>query len=281
MTSLLVLLLAVQIGLPLIVYLARDRMIFLPSAQPGPEAGLPFFQEDVDARLVRIERPDGRRLAAYDAAPAGLDEERLPVVIFPHGNAGNIAFRAALLDAFVRGTGARTVLFDYSGYGGNEGRPSEKEVYRDGLAAYDHVAADGVPAERIVLYGESLGGAVALAVAAERPVAGVVVQSGFASGSSMALRLYPWLPLTALLARGSFRNVDRLREIDAPLLLVHGRRDRIIPFAEGRRLEQAAPAGTEFLAIEGAGHNDLFEVAGPEYLALLGERFRRWVSSGD
>lgn len=281
MTSLLALLLVVQIALPLFVYLWRDRLIFLPSVRPGPEEGLSLFGEAVRARLLRIQRPDGRALAAYDLLPESSQGAPLPVVIFLHGNAGNIALRAPLLQAFVRGTGARTILLDYSGYGGNEGSPSEREVYRDGLAAYDHVAATVAPPGRIVLYGESLGGAVALKVAAERPVAGIVLQSCFSSASSMALRIYPWLPLTALLAYGSFPNLDRVEKVDAPLLIVHGQRDRIIPFAEGRRLHRAAPADAEFLAIEGAGHNDLFEVAGPEYLSLLGERFRRWAAAAD
>lgn len=277
----LILILAVEVALPILFFLGRDRLIFLPSVHPGPEEGLFWFRGGVDARVVRIERPDGRRLAAYDARPADADRERLPVVIFLHGNAGNIAHRAYLLDAFVRGTETRTVLIDYSGYGGNEGSPSEAEVYRDGLAAYDHIVSTGVAADRIVLYGESLGSAVALAVAADRPVAGIVVQSGFSTASSMALRIYPWMPLTALLARGSFPNLDRLQQISAPLLIVHGRRDKIVPFAEGKRLHSAAPAGTEFLAIEGAGHNDLFEVAGPDYLESLGEYFRAWTITAD
>lgn len=279
--GLLLFVLAVEVGLPLLLYLGRNRMIFLASVAPGPEGGLDFFPPEVAVRLVRIPRPEagseGWSLAAYDARPQGYDEAAGPVVIFAHGNAGNLYWRAPLLAAFVRGTGARTVMFDYSGYGGNGGHPSEEAVYRDGLTVYDHVARQGVSPGRIILYGESLGSAVALAVAGERPVAGVVLQSAFSSASSLALRLYRWLPLTALLVRGEFPNARRLAGLEVPALVVHGTRDEIIPFAEGQRLAAAAPQSAELLPIPGACHNDLFEVAGGDYLRLLGERFRAWV----
>lgn len=281
MSSFLLFLVLIEVLLPVLLYLGRNRLIFFPSARPGPEAGLAFLRGTAQVRVIRIRRADGRRLAAYDVRPMTAGDDGGPVVIFFHGNAGNIAYRAPLIEEFVRGTGVRTVLPDYSGYGGNEGSPSEDEVYRDGLAAYDHVIAEGVTPERVVLYGESLGGAVALAVAAERPTAGVVLQSSFSSLSSMALRLYFWLPLSALLTRGAFPNAERIREIEAPLLVVHGTRDEIIPFAEGKRLHRAAPAGTQWLAIEGAGHNDFFEIAGEEYLRLLGQRLRSWTEAAD
>ncbi len=275
--TLLLLLLAVEVGLPVAMALGRNRLIFLPSAAPRAEGGMQHFPPDVEARLVRIRRPDGRMLAAYDARPRGLGGGDGPVVLFAHGNAGNLFYRASLLGFFVRHTGARTLLFEYSGYGGNGGTPSEEEVYRDGLAAYDHLTAEGVAPERIIFYGESLGGAVALTVASERPVAGVVLQAPFSSLSSLARRLYPWLPLGAVLVRGAFPNAEQVRQLTVPVLVVHGTQDEVIPFAEGRTLHAAAPAGAEFLPIEGAGHNDLFEVGGEEYLRGLGERFRGWM----
>lgn len=282
MIRVLLFLFVIEVAFPVVLYLIRDRVIFLPSQRPGPEEGLSYLRGAAEVRLIRIRRPDGRLLSAYDARPTGIEEPGVPVVLFFHGNAGNIAYRAALLEELVLGTGARIVLFDYSGYGGNEGSPSEEEVLRDGLAAYDHVAGSGVPPARIVLYGESLGGAVALAVAAERPCAGVVAQSSFSTLSSLSLRIYPWMPLSALLVRGSLRSVDRVSEIGGrvPLLVVHGTKDEIIPFAEGERLHRAAPAGTEFLPVEGAGHNDFFSVAGRDYLRLLGRRFCSWVAQG-
>jgi fermentation-respiration switch protein FrsA (DUF1100 family) len=279
--TLLVMLVVVEVGLPLLLFLLRDRVVFVPSTRPAPEEGLRWLSGRTAVELVRIPRSDGRLLAAYDARPLSGSEVDGPVVIFFHGNAGNIASRAPLLEDFVAGTGARTVLFDYSGYGGNDGRPSEDEAHRDGLAVYDYLVAGGVPPERLVLYGESLGAAVALGVAVERECAGVVAQSAFSSLSSMALRAYPWLPLAALLTRGAFPSIERVREMDVPLLVAHGTRDGIIPFAEGERLHAAAEPSAEFVPVEGADHNDFFAVAGTEYLGLVGARLRRWTRSTD
>ncbi len=279
--TLLLMLVVVEVGLPLLLFLLRDRVIFLPSARPTPEEGLRFLNGRADVELVRIPRSDGRLLAAYDARPKGDSSPAGPVVIFFHGNAGNIGGRAPLLEDFVAGTRARTVLFDYSGYGGNSGSPSEEEVRLDGVAVFEYLIDDGVAPERIVLYGESLGAAVALAVAADRRCAGVVAQSAFSSLSSMALRAYPWMPLVGLLARGAFPSTEMVGEMDVPLLVVHGTRDRIVPFSEGERLHAAAPSSTEFLPVEGAGHNDFFAVAGADYLALLGERIRAWTRPVD
>ncbi len=278
MRTWLALILVVEVGLPVLMALGRNRLIFLPSAAPGPEGGLEAFPPEVEARLLHVRRPDGRLLPAYDARRRRQSDDEGPVVLFAHGNAGNLFDRASLLDFFVRHTGARTLLFEYSGYGGTAGKPSEEEVYRDGLAAYDHLVDEGVAPARIVLYGESLGSAVALKVASERPVAGVVVQAPFSSLSSLAWRLYPWLPLGPLLVRGAFPNAQRASRLTPPLLVVHGTKDEIIPFAEGQKLHAAAPAGTELLPIAGAGHNDLFEVGGEAYLRGLGERFRAWAA---
>ena len=251
--------------------------MFFPATAPRAAKGLGSIGPGVAAAVVEVLRPDGRRLEAYDARPAGTAESG-PVVLFLHGNAGNIAWRAPLLGDFVRGTGARTLMPGYSGYGGNEGTPSEDEAVADGLAAYDHLRAGGVPAGRIVLYGESIGGAVAAAVAARRECAGVVLQSTFSSTSSMALRMYPWLPLAALLVRGSFPTAEGILESRAPALVVHGDRDSIVPYSEGKRLHRLAAPRADFLCVEGADHNDLFDVGGEAYLRDLGEQFRRWTA---
>lgn len=274
MKLLLVFIAFVEIGLPLALALARNHLLFFPS--PGrPEETLGEFR-GMDARIVHVIRPDGRRLAAYDAAPRGLAPDA-PVVLFLHGNAGDIAMRAGLAAWFSRSANVRLLMPDYSGYGGNEGSPSEGELNADALAAYDHLVADGVPAGRIVVYGESIGGAPAIFVATQRRVAGVAVQSTFSSLSSMALRLYRWLPLGALFVTGAFPNADRIATLTVPVLIVHGLSDRIVPFAEGERLAAAQPAA-EFLRVDGADHNDLFDIAGDDYLRGLGERFRRWTT---
>ncbi len=277
LVPLLVALVVVEVLFPAVLALARNRLLFYPWATPAPETGLPALAH-VDGRLVRVRRADGRALAAYDVRPAGFDTEAGPVVLFLHGNAGNIALRAETLAWFAEGTGARVLLLEWSGFGGNDGSPSEEELAEDARAAFDHLVAEGVAPSRIVLYGESIGSAAATRLATEREVAGVVAQSGFSSLSSMALRAYPWLPLGALFVTGSFPSARHAAALRVPLLVVHGTADTIVPFEEGRRLHEAVP-GSELLKVPGADHNDLFEVGGRAYLAELGERFRAWAGT--
>ncbi len=268
----------VEIGIPLVLLLGCNRLLFFPADRPLPEEELRRLGS-VDARVVRVVRPDGRKLAAYDVSPRGAaaDGTTGPVVLFLHGNAGNIAQRAWLAGWFARTADVRVLMPDYSGYGGNEGSPTEDEINTDSLAAYDHLVEDGVDPSRIVVFGESIGGGPALFVATERRVAGVVVQSAFSSLSSMAWNVYPWLPLAALFVSGDFPNADRIAALDVPVLIVHGIEDRVVPFSEGERLAAAQPRA-EFLRFEGADHNDLFDIAGDDYLRGLGERFRRWTA---
>jgi fermentation-respiration switch protein FrsA (DUF1100 family) len=263
-----------EIALPLFLLAARNSLLFFPQKSPAAEAGLAAFH-DVDGRVVRVVRPDGRALAAYDVAPRAL-AAGAPVVLFFHGNAGNIAGRAQLAAWFARVAGVRLLMPDYSGYGGNAGSPSEGEIEVDALAAYDHLVADGVDASRIVVFGESIGGGPALHVATNRAVAGVALQSTLSSLSSMAWRQFWWLPLAPLIVSGRFDNVGRIARVAAPTLIVHGTHDSIVPFGEGEKLAAAQPKA-EFLRVEGADHNDLFDRAGDEYLRGLGERFRRWT----
>jgi fermentation-respiration switch protein FrsA (DUF1100 family) len=264
-----------QIGVPLALWLVRDRLVFLPSAEPRAEEAVRLIAR-AGGRLVHVQRKDGRLLAAYDIAARDA-APGAPVVLFLHGNAGNLAQRAELAVWFAEEARVSLLMIDYSGYGGNPGAPSEAEAELDALAAYDHLRAAGHEARRIVLYGESLGGALALAVATQRDCAGLVVQSSFASLAAMARAKFPWLPLAAVLARGAFPSEERARQLRCPLLVVHGTRDELVPFAQGERLREAAGARGELLAIEGAGHNDLLWLGGSRYLRELGERFRGWA----
>ena len=275
LTWLLTMLLLVEVVLPLAMVLGRNRVLFFPFDEPAPQTRMGAFG-GMQAAIVRVARPDGRKLAAYDVAPMHLAADA-PVVLFLHGNAGNIGMRAEIAAWFASLGGVRVLMPDYSGYGGNEGSPSEDEINADALAAFDHLVAAGVAPSRIVLYGESIGGVPALYVATQRKAAGVVVQSSISSLSSMALRKFPWMPLAALLVSGSFPSADRIATLDMPVLIVHGRNDTIVPFGEGERLAATAKPGAEFLPIDGADHNDLLDVAGDDYARGLGERFRRWV----
>lgn len=273
--SLLALAVLVELGVPLVLLAARDRLIFFPDAHPTAAEGLAQLS-DVDAALFEARRPDGLLLTGYDARPHGAPAS--PVVLYFHGNAGNVATRAAWLAEFVDRAGVRVVLASYAGYGGNAGRPSEAGLYADALAFHDALVASGVDPRQIVLYGESIGGAAALYVAGERPCAGVIVQATFSSLPSMARRAYPWLPLAPLLVRDAFPNAARAAELDVPLLIVQGTEDDVIPFAESERLQAAAPQA-ELRAIKGAGHNDLFAVGGRAYAEGVGRVVREWAAA--
>lgn len=251
----------------------KNRQLFCPASGPGPEAA--DWPDDVHVQLVRFEREPGRMLPAFDVAPPRLGAS-VPVVLLLHGNASTIATRAPLVARLARVGRFRVFTPEYSGYGGCEGEPSEAGIAADALAAFDHLVDRGIDPRRIVLYGTSIGAGPALHVAMRRRVGGIVLHATFSSLSSMALRRYPWAPLGALLVRGDFRNADRLARARCPALIVHGTCDEVIPIAEAERLFAARPDAA-FLRVEGAGHDDVFEIAGDAYMSALGELFRLWV----
>ncbi len=265
---------AAQLVLPPVLVAARDRLLFFPSQRPTAAARLPHAPK-IHAELFEVPRPDGHVLVGYDVRPFGAADA--PVLLCFHGNGGNVGSRANWVADLARGTGVRVVLAEYSGYGGCGGEPDSDGFIEDALAFHDRLTAEGVDPRQIVLFGESLGGVAALAVANERPSAGVITQSTFSSLSSMAWRRFGFLPLTALLARGKLDNAARAAQLDVPLLVVHGTDDEIVPFAESERLA-AATERAERHVIRGAHHNDMPERGGREYLALLRERVRDWTA---
>jgi len=220
---------------------------------------------------VFLETEDGVRihgfwLPAQDDAGT-VDENASRAILFLHGNAGNASHRlpnAALLARL----GAGVLLLDYRGYGRSEGDPTETGVYADARAGLDHLTgARGLPASRVVLFGRSLGGAVAVELAQGRPLAGVILESAFTSVADMARRMlgFGLGPLT----RGRFDSLARIGELRAPLLFFHGDRDEIVPHALGRALYEAAPEPKTFSTIRGAGHNDTVQVGRAPYFEKI------------
>lgn len=219
-----------------------DRLVFFPDRSvPPPPAG-------VEERWLTAE--DGLRLHAWYAAGRESD----PTLIWSHGNGGNIAGRREVL-LELRARGLNVLAYDYRGYGRSEGQPSEAGVYQDALAAYDSERARGVRPERIIGFGESLGGAVAIYLAGQRPCAGVAVVSTFTSLRDVARSHFG--PLAALTG-SRFDSLHRIEGLSVPLLVAHGTRDEIVPFALGEKLYAAARAPKRFLRVRGAHHNDIF-----------------------
>jgi fermentation-respiration switch protein FrsA (DUF1100 family) len=225
----------------LAVFLLQGKLVFIPDrSRPNAPAG---FEE------VELTTSDGVRLLAW-FLPA---EEPRGALVFCHGNAGHIEYRAPAALVF-RSMGLSVLLLGYRGYGASDGSPTEEGVYLDAEAAHDHLVARGFEPDRIVVYGESLGGAVATELARRRDVAGVMIESAFTSVPDMGQSLYPFLPVRWL-ARIRLDNAARVGELTCPLLLVHSPDDEIVPYAHARKLLALAPAGTELVDTE-ARHND-------------------------
>jgi uncharacterized protein len=220
-------------------------------------------------RDLRLETDDGERLHGWWIG-AGTDS--LGHLLLCHGNAGNIGDRvlhAALLTAI----GFDVLLFDYRGYGRSSGSPSEAGTYRDARAALRFLLEQPrVDRSRVFYLGESLGGAVALNLALERPPAGLVLLSAFTGVRELGRLHYPFVP--AALVPDAYPALRRIHELRAPLLVLHGDRDDIVPLSQGRALFEAAPGPKRMHVFPGLGHNDLFPLAGAELAQVIAS----WVS---
>ena len=211
-------------------------------------------------RDLAIETADGERLHGWwmpSSSPA------LGHLLVFHGNAGSVCDRLPHAELLVA-AGFDVLLFDYRGYGSSSGKPSEQGTYRDAGAALAALLGQaGVDASRVFYLGESLGGAVALALALERRPKGLVLQSAFASVRDMARLHYPFIP--AALVPDAYPSLRLIRGLEAPLLVLHGERDDVVPPSQGRALFEAAPGPKQMHVFPGLGHNDLIPLAGRGY----------------
>lgn len=211
---------------------------------------------------VHFRAADGARLHGWRVAPKDAGG---PVLLWAHGNAGNLSHRAENIALIQRELGAGVFAFDYRGYGKSEGRPSEEGLYADGRAAHDWLLARA-PRERVFLFGRSLGAAVVVRLASEgRKARGLILESPFESTLAMGKKMFPFLPVGWLVSK-KFDNASMVPQVKMPLLILHGDRDGIVPYAQGRRLFKAARArGKRFFTIKGAGHNDTYLAGGALY----------------
>jgi fermentation-respiration switch protein FrsA (DUF1100 family) len=242
----------------------QRHLIYLPAPRAVPPAAsvLPGAEE------VTFTTADGLRLGGWfvPAQPA-LSGRPGPAVLVCNGNGGNRSLRAALAAALSR-MGLAVLLFDYRGYGGNPGDPSEEGLAADARAARAYLAGRAeVDPDRLVYFGESLGAAVALRLAVERPPAALVLRSPFASLAEVGRRHYPLAPMSLL--RDRYDSAALAGRLAAPLLVVAGGRDRIVPASHSRRLFAAAPQPKRLVVLDGADHNDHDLLAGPRLLAEL------------
>jgi hypothetical protein len=227
----------------------QRRLIYLPETAPPP----PARSVIPGARDVELRTSDGLALGAW-FVPASTPERGLTVLV-ANGNGGNRSDRAPLARALAA-KGMAVLLFDYRGYGGNPGRPSESGLARDARAAYHFLSGKmGVPADRILYFGESLGAAVVTELAAEQPPAGLVLRSPFVDLASVGQLHYPFLPVRALL-RDRYPLAEHLAHITVPVTVVYGAEDSIVPPSQSRTVAGATHQLRRVVEVAGADHND-------------------------
>jgi fermentation-respiration switch protein FrsA (DUF1100 family) len=234
----------------------QRRLIYFPSPGPLPPAAtnLP------NGRDVIVHTDDGICLGAW-YFPAAESEA---AVLVCNGNGGDRSMRVDLAAALNR-MGHTVLLFDYRGYGGNPGSPSEDGLAADARAAQAWLAAQP-GANRIVYFGESLGAAVAVGLAVQRPPAALVLRSPFTSLADVAAVQFPWLPVRRLLL-DRYPSVDRIASVHVPVLVIAGDGDDLVPEHLSRRLYDAANRPKRYVVVPGAGHNDLDLLIGRQMLA--------------
>ena len=220
-----------------------------PTRAAPAEAGLDSVKE------IEIAVADGVTLIAW-YAPAKEDQ---PTILYFHGNAANAAHRAPKIET-IRENGFGVFYLNNRGYGGSGGSPTEENNVADAIAAYDHLTGLGVPAGRIVAYGESLGSGQAVRLAAERPIAAVVLEAPLTSTVDVARSTYFWLPL-GLLITDKYNNERNISSVTAPVLVLHGEQDAVIPVEMGLRVYRAAREPKRIELFPKGAHSDLFDHA--------------------
>ena len=263
-----------------LVLMFESKFIYFPAKYPQGDWRVrePRAVEGrVSARVedVWLTAADGVRLHAWHASPVvgrggaleAVETDR--TLLYLHGNAGNVSHRYEIIERFAS-LPANVLALDYRGYGRSDGAPSEAGLYADARAAFDHLTTTrGVPANRVVIYGESLGGAVAVDLASKAEPCGLVVQSSFTSIADMAAEVMPFVP--RFLVRTKMDSLEKIGRVRSPVLVVHSPADEVVPYRLGRRLYDAAPGPKRFHEIKGAPHNLTHEVGGAAFLSALRE----------
>ena len=239
----------------------REDFIFYPDSYfIGDPAGWGLPYED-----IYFPRADGVMLHGW-LVPG----HRRITLLWCHGNAGNISYRLDNLKLLHDRLGLNIFIFDYSGYGRSQGKPSEEGTYRDAEAALAYLRARrDVDQDAIVFFGRSLGGAIAVDLASKQKCLGLILESTFASMERWISRSFPnstpdMLPI-------KYDSLSKIKRVTAPLLMLHGNHDEVVPFQSGMELYEAANEPKEFYTIEQAGHNDTYIVGGEGYMATLEE----------
>jgi uncharacterized protein len=236
-----------------------------PIAYTPKALGLPF--ED-----VYFQTADNLKLNGW-LVKSPKDPHKDSTILFLHGNAGNIGDRLDKIQLFHK-MGLNVFIVDYRGYGRSAGHPSEKGMYLDARGGWDYLRTrKDIDPNKIVGYGESLGGAAVIDLAAEQPVAALITDSAFSSAADMAKRIVPFVP--AFLLSVKLDSVSKIKDVRGPKLIIHSPDDEVIPYAQARRLFEAAPEPKVFLEISGT-HNEGYDVARSVYVLGIHEFLKKF-----
>ena len=268
LVSIILIFLGLYGALVLLAFTFQERLLYFPlrgiSATPS-DIGLTY-------QSVRLTTDDGVNLSGW-FIPA---EPERAVVLFFHGNAGNISHRLDSIATFHR-LGLSTLIIDYRGYGQSEGRPTEPGTYRDAEAAWHYLVQEcQVPPNKLIIFGRSLGGGVASWLARQHPPAALILESTFTAATDVAAQVYPFLPVRQL-SRIHYDTLSRLPEIHCPILIVHSPDDRVIPYSHGQRLFAAANEPKKFLEIRG-DHNEGFIISARVYETSLNAFVGKYIN---
>jgi len=253
------------------VYVKQDGMLYYPSKE------IEITPRDIglDYRDIALMTKDGVEINAWHV-PA---ERSRGVLLFCHGNAGNISHRLDSIRIF-HNLGLDVFIFDYRGYGKSRGIPDEEGTYLDAEAAWDYLVDDlGVNPEKILFFGRSLGSAVAVETVLRKRAGALIIESGFTSVPDLGKKYFPYLPVR-LLSRFHYASIDKVGKIEIPKLFIHSPDDEIVPYVQGMRLFEKSHGPKEFLPISG-GHNEGFLMSGKAYkngLDAFLTRYFFWLS---
>lgn len=255
------------LGILVLLRLFEPYLIYFPGQQRALVA--PPSRLELPVERIEIPTQDGVKLIGW-VIPAASDSSGLWLLIF-HGNAGNLSeFDRPFHYAGLRRLGLSLLAFDYRGYGESDGAPTEQGLYRDADAVYRFLRqVRGVPADRIVVFGHSLGSAVAIDLASRQPAAGLIVEGALTSAVDRGQELYPYVPVRRI-AQSRFGSLDKVAGIGIPKLFLHATRDEVIPLAHGRRLFDASQEPRTFVELDG-GHADAFDVDSARYFGSIAE----------